>query len=57
MICVKVTTKCGNSWTTPINCDLEAARLYFMGKVFLHHDESPMGPVVKVDEITTEDKA
>jgi len=55
-ITVQVTTECGNTWATRINCDLEGAKTYFMGQVFLHPDETPMGPVVEVVQITTEDK-
>lgn len=49
-IVVKVSTECGNSWITPINATLAGARKYFMGVVFMHVDETPMGPVVRVEE-------
>lgn len=33
-ICVKVTTRCGDSWVTSINATLEEARAYFIGPRF-----------------------
>jgi len=42
MISIKVTTACGNSWSTEINCTFEQARDYFMGKIFNYSEERPM---------------
>ena len=47
-ITVKITTESGESWTTPINVSLEAAKNYFLGQLF----DVGVYPVEKMEKVT-----
>ena len=50
MICVKVTTK-SDYWFSKMNCILEEAKEYFLGRRFIRRDENYGDPVISVEEI------